>query len=84
MNCKEEPQYREKGKVDPYCVITCVAEAGVLDEPNQHVKLSNNAMIPEEDTTWMGSNYMAMPGSATDHGVHSHGVVKSLGWLVKA
>ena len=62
MNCKEEPQYREKGKVHPYCGITCAAEAGALGEPKQNAKLSNNAMIQEEDTTWMGSNYMAMTG----------------------
>ena len=46
----------------PYCGITCAAEAGFLGEPKQHVKLSNNAMIQEEDTTWMGSNNMAMAG----------------------
>ena len=62
MNCKEEPQYREKGKVHPYCGITCATEAGALGGPKQNAKLSNNAMIQEEDTTWMGSNYMAMAG----------------------
>jgi hypothetical protein len=62
LHCKEEPQYREKGKVHPYCGITCATEAGALGEPKQNAKLSNNAMIQEEDTTWMGSNYMAMAG----------------------
>ena len=33
-----------------------------MTEAKQGVKLSNNAMIQEEDTTWMGSNYMAMAG----------------------
>jgi len=31
LNCKEEPQYREKGKVHPYSGIT----AGALVEPKQ-------------------------------------------------
>ncbi len=62
LNCKAKPQYREKGKVHPYCGITCAAEAGAVTEDKQGVKLSNNAMIQEEDTTWMGSNYMAMAG----------------------
>ena len=62
MNCKEEPHYREKGKVYPCCGITCATESGALGEPKQQAKLSNNAMIQEEDTTWMVSNYMAMTG----------------------
>jgi hypothetical protein len=62
LNCKEEPQYREKGKVHPYCGITCAAEAGALGEPKQEAKLSNNAMIQEDDSAWRGSNYMAMAG----------------------
>jgi hypothetical protein len=62
LNCKEEPQYREKGKVNPYCGITCASEAGALGGPQQSANLSNNAMIQEEDTTWMGSNYMSMAG----------------------
>jgi len=62
LNCKEEPQYREKGKVYPYCGITCAAEAGALGEPKQETKLSNNAMIEEEDSAWRGSDYMAMAG----------------------
>ncbi len=65
LNCKEEPQYREKGKVHPYCGITCAAEAGALGETKQNTKQSNNVMIQEEDTTWMGSNYMVM--SAISH-----------------
>ncbi len=68
LNCKETPQYREKGKVHPYCGITCAAEAGALGEPNQNAKLSNNATIQEEDTTWMGSNYMAMADFLQDMG----------------
>ena len=44
------------------CGVTCAAEAGALGEPKQNAKLSNNATIQEEDTTWMGSNYMAMAG----------------------
>jgi hypothetical protein len=62
LNCKEEPQYREKGKVHPYCGITCAAVAGALGEPKQNAKLSNNAMIQEDDSAWRGSNYMAMAG----------------------
>jgi hypothetical protein len=62
LNCKEEPQYREKGKVHPYCGITCAVEAGALGEPKQNAKLSNNAMIQEEDSAWRGSNYMVMAG----------------------
>ncbi len=62
LNCKEEPQYREKGKVHPYCGITCASEAGKLGEPKQNANLSNNVMIQEEDTTWMGSNCMTMAG----------------------
>ena len=33
-----------------------------IGQPKQDVKLSNNAIIQEEDTTWMGSNYMPMAG----------------------
>ncbi len=65
LNCKEEPQYRENGKVYPasYCGITCAEEKGAaLGEPKQNEKLSNNAMIQEEDTTWRGSNFMVMTG----------------------
>ncbi len=57
--CEEEPQYHEKGKVNSYCGITCAAETGAMGEPKQNAKLPNNAMIQEEDTKWMGSNYMA-------------------------
>jgi hypothetical protein len=66
LNCKEEPQYREKGKVHTYCGITCAAETGALGEPKQNANLSNNSMIQEEDTTWMGSNYMVMAGISPD------------------
>jgi hypothetical protein len=62
LHCKEEPQYREKGKLHPYCGITCAAEAGALGEPKQDAKLSNNVMIQEEDSSWRGSDYMAMAG----------------------
>jgi hypothetical protein len=62
LNCKEEPQYREKRKVHPYCGITCAVEAGALGEPKQNAKLSNNAMIQEEDSAWRDSNYMVMAG----------------------
>ena len=33
-----------------------------IGQPKQDAKLSNNSMIQEEDTTWMGSNYMEMSG----------------------
>jgi hypothetical protein len=36
--------------------------AGALGEPKQNAKLSNNAMIQEDDSAWRGSNYMAMAG----------------------
>jgi hypothetical protein len=62
LNCKNEPQYLEEGKVYRYCGITCAAEAETLTESKQLAKLSNNAMIQEEDDTWMDSNYMALAG----------------------
>ena len=34
----------------------------MLGEPKQEAKLSNNAMIEEEDSAWAGSDYMAMAG----------------------
>ena len=37
-----------------------MAEVGTVTETKQVVKLSYNAMIQEEDTTWRGSDYMAM------------------------
>ena len=30
LNCKKEPQYLEKGKMHPYCGITCAEEVGAL------------------------------------------------------
>jgi hypothetical protein len=56
LHCKEEPQYREKGKLHPYCGITCTVEAGALGEPKQDAKLSNNTTVQEEDSAWRGSN----------------------------
>ena len=62
LNCEEESQYREKGKLNPYCGITCATETGALCESKKTAKLSNNATVQEEDTTWMGSKYMVMTG----------------------
>jgi hypothetical protein len=64
LNCKKEPQYLEKGKVYRYCGIKYAAKAEALTESKQLAKLSNNAMIQEEDTTWMDSNYMALAGTS--------------------
>ena len=62
--CDQKERYREDGKVHPYCSKTCakVAIGKKIGQPKQDAKLSNNAMVQEEDTDWMCSNYMAMAG----------------------
>jgi hypothetical protein len=62
--CNKKERYREGGKFHPYCGQTCAEEAleRKIGQPKQDAKLSNNAMIQEEDNTWMGSNYMALAG----------------------
>ena len=62
--CNKKERYHEGGKVHPYCGKTCAEEAigRKIGQPQQNAKLSNNAMIQEEDTSWMGSNYMALAG----------------------
>ncbi len=62
--CNKKERYREGGKVHPYCGKSCAEEAigRKIGQPQQDTKLSNNAMIQEEDSSWMGSNYMALAG----------------------
>ncbi len=61
--CKQwnkKERYREGGKTHPHCGKTCAEEAigRKLGQPKQDAKLSNNAMIEEEDSDGRGSNYM--------------------------
>ncbi len=62
--CNKKERYREGGKVHPYSGKTCAEEAigRKIGQPQKDAKLSNNAMIQEEDTSWMGSNYMVLAG----------------------
>jgi hypothetical protein len=62
--CNKKERYREGGKTHPYCGKTCAEEAigRKIGQTKPDAKLSNNAMIEEEDSAWRGSDYMAMAG----------------------